>query len=188
MSASYVGLDQSYSAFGISVLNEKGDHTFIQRFPAEKFGHGVDRNLTIYHYLKGFLEELDKTDPIRHVCMEGYARGRNNWREEAGELGALVKMALRTSLDAPVRYPTIIMPSQLKKFATGSGTAAKNTVLMHVFRKWGREFRFDGEADAYTLAKIAHGLENGVELAYEKDVLAAVKLHPEMPVLTKVLL
>lgn len=187
MTACYVGLDQSFGGFGISVLTDDWQQTQCKKFPAEKYGRGVDRLEAVYNYLSDFFRQLDAVHVVRHVCMEGYARGRNNWREEAGELGAVVKLSLRQSLGDPVCYPTIVVPTQVKKFATGKGTAAKNTILLAVYKKWGVEFQSDDEADAYTLARIARGFEAGVDLQYEKDVLAAVRPHPERPSLTNIM-
>lgn len=111
--------------------------------------------------------------------MEGYARGRLNWREEAGELGAVVKLALRAQLPPPVCYPTIVPPTSLKKFITGTGGASKDVILKEVLRKWGRDLGDHNAADAYGLAELAKAVMEGTELKYERDVIAKLAVHTE---------
>ena len=43
----------------------------------------------------------------------------------------------------------------LKKWVAGTGRAAKEMMLLHVYKRWGVEFKDNNLADAYGLARIA---------------------------------
>lgn len=85
------------------------------------------------------------------VVLEGYSYGTRNHRAESiGELGGVVRLAL---WEASV--PTVVIsPSEVKKFATGKGLAAKEDVLVAAVRRFERSFRND-EADARWLLEMA---------------------------------
>jgi len=53
-----------------------------------------------------------------------------------------------------VKYK-IIAPGTLKKFVTGSGAAKKEQMLLHVYKRWGVEFKTNDLADAFSLAQLA---------------------------------
>lgn len=174
-----VGIDQSYTGFAICALERDGRHcTTVDSFS----GKGVDRLSAIGIWLKAFLGS--RAADVQHICMEDYARGRLQWREEAGELGAVVKLALRTmpGLEFPRCYPTIVAPTSLKKFVTGNGGAKKSDVKLHVYKRWGAEFSDDNKADSYGLARIAAALQwpEGQELTkVQNDVLAKLRPYTE---------
>lgn len=178
----YVGIDQSYSGFGLAFFwPETGRHHVVRRgFDPKKTGPGVDRLITIYNWLRGEITQIPDTP--KHVCMEGYNRGARNGREESGELAATVKLALRDNSAGPEGYPTIVSPNSLKKFVTSRGNASKSEMLLGVYKKWGADFTDDNEADAYGLARLAEVIENDTPaFAYEKEVLDKITPHTEMP-------
>lgn len=176
-----VGIDQSYSGFAVVALSNDLTAT-VQRkaFPLAKYGDGVDRRLTMGRWL---MEVLTGLPPIKHVAMEGYAyAAKGDAVTKMGELGATVKDALRLhpSLPSPICYPTIVTPGSLKKFATGSGAAKKAEILKAVYQKWGFDTNDDNEADAYTVARLAHLLVYGGEPSkYETEVLQNLRRHTE---------
>ena len=112
---------------------------------------------------------FEPTGNIQGSAMEGYAYGAQ-MAHMAGEIGALVKLELRTWLyDTEAKYPLIVAPSMLKKYVTGKGQGIKkNQILLNVFKKWGVEFTDDNAADSYALARIATGK---ADTAYEKEVI-----------------
>lgn len=175
-----LGIDQSYSGFGLCVMGADGQGAATKTsFPASR-SSGVDRLIEVEAWFAGALAAIGH-ERIAHVCMEDYARSMRNQREEMGELGAVVKMVLRR-LGVPTGYPTIVSTSALKKFATGSGasTVKKQQILLAVYKKWGVEYRDDNQADAYVLAKIAHALYYGGEqLGYEREVTDKLRRHTE---------
>lgn len=180
---SYVGFDASYSSFGAACVDPDYDGVLRQvgKFDPKKFGSGVERLEAIQDWVSAVLGDFRQVGKINGVALEGYAPGSKFGREIAGELGAAVKMQLRKSLSGPAGYPHIVQPSTLKKFATGSGAAKKEQIILAVFKKYGIEAKTNDEADAIVLAKMAQALDfpEGL-LAYEKSALAVVKAHTEM--------
>lgn len=150
----WVGIDQSYTGFGLAIMDEKGCHTYLGTWPAAKFGEGAYRLLCIQEWLTDHLIDL----PINMVCMEGYSNGSKFGREKAGELGAAVKLALY-DLPPAVTPVIIVPPLSVKKFATGSGAAKKSAMLLAVYKRWGVEFTDDNHADAFVLAQIAKAID-----------------------------
>ena len=160
----WIGIDQSYSGFAVTVLNEASYSTVVTKFQ----GKGADRLSDIYAYLRDFLIDVKKEAEIVDVAIEGYAYG-SQMANMLGELGGIVKLALVGQR----LYPLIIPPTVLKKYVTGKGTGIqKNQMLLHVFKKWGVEFYDDNACDSYALAKLASGVG---ELAYEKEILEKVQ-------------
>lgn len=174
----YVGIDQSYSGFGVVLYNhETGTHEqCLGKFEAKKYGHGIDRLQAIGDWLYDLLPPS-----TLHVCLEGYAPGSKWGREIAGELGAITKQVIWQALPhGRARYPTIVAPTMVKKYATGKGVAPKNGMLLAVYKRWGVEFKDDNLADAYTLARIAAALENpGDETSFQQEVLKKLVRHTE---------
>jgi Holliday junction resolvasome RuvABC endonuclease subunit len=172
MRDAYMGIDQSYSGFSIvfwdpDLLNYTA---WSRAFSKKEHGAGVERLVAIDAWFRSVLSThiVDFETSILGVCMEGYSMGAKNGREQAGELGAVVKVALHdTGLS-----PTIVPPTSLKKFTTGKGNAAKNEMLLGVYKKWGFEFSDDNEADAFALSRLAEAIDRGATTRYEEEVIA----------------
>lgn len=184
----YLGIDQSLSGFGMSVLAPDGHVTTVTAFTAAEFGGGIDRLTKISHWLATQLTGIKARHRVRHVCMEGYSYGSAQGREEAGELGVMVKSALRQILERPACYPTIVPPKMLKKFATGNGNATKEQMLESVFTRWDVDFaaRFSkalahNAADAYALARFALMVDQGPEDLREMKLRDTITPHTERP-------
>lgn len=182
----FVGIDQSYGGFAFVSLDADGTDVSgnLKSFDRKNAG-GIERLLSIYQHLFNLFSE---TGDVAHICMEGYSNASKFGREQAGELGAIVKLAIYDYFDrfdddhGDLRYPTIVQPGSLKKFVTGNGAAKKNNMLLAVFKKWGFETSDDNLADAYSLARVAMAVHTGnTELAYEKEALKSVHPHTEMP-------
>lgn len=180
----FVGIDQSYTGFAFCAYYpiEKDAVECVWKYPPAKYGSGIDRLNVISSELISTLYRLDRDRfSVLHVCMEGYASGSKFGREQAGELGAIVKQSIRATLDTPVCYPTIVPPTSLKKFVTGSGSAAKDNMLLGVYKKWGAEYTDNNQADAYGLARLAEALHTGETTSkYEADVVKHLTPHTEM--------
>lgn len=161
----YVGIDQSYSGFAITILSQDGAF-YTEVFEAP--GRGVDRLSAIQLFIGDLLGE--RTKNIKGTAMEGYAYGAQ-MAHMAGELGGLVKIELKCwcyEVDE-AKYPLIIPPAMLKKYVTGKGQGVKkNQILLNVYKKWGVEFMDDNAADSYALARIAAGM---ADLSYEKEII-----------------
>lgn len=167
----FVGIDQSYTGFGLVILhaNTLEPHAHLGRFEAVKHGDGVARLVAIENWL---LEQLSGWD-VDAIVMEGYSRGAKFGREQSGELAAHVRRAL--AVDHPQALsPVVAPPTSVKKFATGTGAAKKAEMLLAVYKRWGVEFKDDNLADAYTMARMAHALNNPEHpiTAFQREVLA----------------
>jgi Holliday junction resolvasome RuvABC endonuclease subunit len=151
----YIGVDQSYSGFAITALNETGYRTTV--YKSDK--RGIERLRDIQAHML----EIIVNYKIIDVAMEGYAFG-SQMANMLGELGGMVKLTL---LDFGI-YPLIVPPTNLKKYVTGKGNGiSKAQMLLFVYKKWGVEFTDDNAADSYALARLVSGKH---ELAYEKEM------------------
>lgn len=193
MTEAWVGIDQSYAGFGLCVLRERDHETSVTAFPTSKYGSGVDRLNAIGQWLQDQIGKAATSYNITHVCMEGYAYGSAYNREDAGELGAVVKTVLRYRLDSPVCYPSIVPPPALKKFVSGSGRAGKDLVLSAVHHIWGVDFasllskaQADNAADAYVLARIAKAMAARSHEPRDLRIAGIVEAHTEMVRKTRV--
>jgi len=168
----YVGIDQSYTGFSVVfwMPDEQEYLSFNRSYPKKKYGDGAERLHAINSWFRSVIDfyQADFDFQFLGVCMEGYSHGAKNGREQAGELGGLVKMALHDFR----LTPTIVPPTSLKKFTTSKGNAAKNEMLLAVYKKWGFEFKDDNEADAFALARLAESIDRGATLKYEAEVIA----------------
>ena len=152
----YVGIDQSYSGFAITLLNDTGYRTTV--FKSSMFGIKRLRDIQAH-----VMDTLVTAGEIKDVAMEGYAFG-SQMANMLGELGGMVKLTL---LDFNI-YPLIVPPTNLKKYATGKGAGiSKGQIMLYVYKKWGVDLPDDNAADSYILAHLVSGRH---ELAYEKEV------------------
>jgi len=161
-----VGIDQSYSGFGVTLMDMDSDAYYTVVFKGE--GVGIDRLLNIQEKLHEILETVIITPSEVAAAMEGYAFG-SQMANMAGELGAVVKLTLYDVLwKYHGKYPYIIPPTVLKKYVTGKGNGVqKNQILLSVYKKWGVEFTDDNAADSYSLAHMVSGKCN---LTYEREI------------------
>lgn len=108
------------------------------------------------------------------VLMEDVAFSKNKaYAKEIAGLAWIIRMAL---WKAEMPY-VLVQPSTLKKFATGSGKAEKNTVMLQVFRRFGVEAANDNEADAIGLCFLGRALLRDWEPTIEpqREVIAALR-------------
>lgn len=176
-----LGLDASYGGFGLAAMDPITGHADLVtlKFKPEKFGEGIERLMAIEGALAAHFKAWQEAGEITHVCLEGYASNAKFRREQAGELGAIVKRTLLGMFGEPVGFPTLVAPTLLKKFVCGRGDAPKDSIKKDVLRKWGRDIDDNNAADAYGLARLAKALLCGTELAYEQQVLDKLTMHTE---------
>lgn len=154
----WIGIDQSYSGFSVTLIDENDNYeTIVTKFD----GVGGLRLLNVQLFIKDILDRHPST--IKDIAIEGYAFG-SQMANKLGELGGIVRLTL-----AQYGYnPLVVPPTSLKKYVTGKGNIQKNQMLLHVYKKWGVEFTDDNAADSYALAKIAKG---DYSAGYEKMVI-----------------
>jgi Holliday junction resolvasome RuvABC endonuclease subunit len=152
----YLGIDQSYSGFAITALQD--DVFYAEVYKSDK--GGIDRLRDIQSHVMNWLYEFNN---VADVAMEGYAFG-SQMANMLGELGGMVKLTL---LDFGI-YPMIVPPTTLKKYVTGKGTGVpKSQMLLFVYKKWDVDITDDNAADSYALARLVSGYRT---LAYEKEI------------------
>lgn len=166
-----IGIDQSYSGFGITFMDmDSGAYETIV-FKGESTG--VERLVFINDTLANLVDNRILRAKEIVVAMEGYAFG-SQMANMAGELGALVKLFCYVTFKGlHGQYPYIVPPTVLKKYVAGKGTnVKKNEILLQVYKKWGQEFTDDNAADSYALAHLAAGR---AQLAYEIAIYQQIK-------------
>ena len=184
MSRISIGIDQSYS--GCAVVHYNTSAGYAQEkvfdFSPKAAGTGIDRLLYVHVELLGHFQEIAMCGQVTHICYEGYAYGAKFRREELGELGAMMKLALADVWPGHVeRRIHAVAPATVKKFVTGSGRADKDKMMMAVFQRWQHESSSHDAADAYVLARIAEALANPEppELKFQQEVLATIRNPPK---------
>lgn len=108
------------------------------------------------------------------VLMEDVAFSKNKaYAKEIAGLAYLVRHAL-WKRDQPF---LLAQSTSLKKFATGSGKAEKNMVLLSVFRRFEVEATNDNEADAIALLFLGRALVGDWEPTMEaqREVLLGLR-------------
>jgi Holliday junction resolvasome RuvABC endonuclease subunit len=152
----WIGIDQSYSGFGLIVLDkEKEIDRQLWKFPVlDSDGarlHGIREALSSY------LRQLRTEYPGWRVYLsiEGYAHGSRFNREKLGELGGLVKLVWYESFYST---PLVVPPTVLKKYVTGKGTAKKADMVKSVNERWSAGIKNDNLADAYALAHYSRSM------------------------------
>lgn len=148
----WIGIDQSYSGFGLVLLTEAGYYPELWKFPKKSSQPDGERLGTIYVRLSTFLLNIREQYDVAEVVMEGYAYGMKLNREKLGELGGIVKFAVNTVF---AKDPVIVPPRSLKLFVTGKGTASKEEMVAAVQEKWAPDIKDDNVADAMGLAMMA---------------------------------
>jgi crossover junction endodeoxyribonuclease RuvC len=99
--------------------------------------------------LKWILDSVwNLTEHADLVVIEGYAFDRPNQAHQIGELGGIIRFTL---WEAGKLYVEIA-PSSMKKFATGTGNASKDEVLVAAVKKLGYQGFSKDQADALWLS------------------------------------
>lgn len=173
-----VGLDPSYTGFGVTVLDpEQG---LFRSWAVKLNGSGVQRLAAVPTMIQDLLGFVQRSGcVVQHICLEGYSPGSKYGREIAGELCGTVKLTLFADFQDPIRFPTIVSPDGVKKFVTGKGGGRKDVILKDILRKWNVDFNDNNMADSYALARVAGALLFGTEIVYESEVLNRLTSHTE---------
>lgn len=101
------------------------------------------------------LNKLMLTYAVTDGVIEGYSY-MSKWRaHDLGEVGGIIRLLF---YDSKIQL-TIVPPPTLKKFVSGKGNSKKELMMLHAFRKWGKEFPDTHQCDAYCLARYLQ--ENG---------------------------
>jgi Holliday junction resolvasome RuvABC endonuclease subunit len=143
----FMGIDQSYSGFGLIVLQKEYEYDRqLWKFPV--LGSDGARLHRIREEISSYLSPY-KGKSVR-LAIEGYAHASRFNREKLGELGGIVKLAW---FEFSGEGPLVVPPTVLKKFTTGKGNASKDQMRIGAKEKWGVDIANDNLVDAYALAK-----------------------------------
>ncbi|MGW1180106.1 crossover junction endodeoxyribonuclease RuvC [Streptomyces drozdowiczii] len=172
-----IGIDQSYTGCAVVHYNA-ADGTAtetIYDFSPSKAGVGPQRLAHVHNTLHEHFHMIRLLGTVTQVCYEGYAYGSKFRREELGELGGMMKLALVQVY--PPHLLHAVAPTTVKKFVTGSGRADKDKMILAVYKRWQHESSSHDAADAYTLARIAEALAAPElpELGFQQEVLDTIR-------------
>jgi Holliday junction resolvasome RuvABC endonuclease subunit len=151
----WIGVDQSYSGFGLVMLDNDGYTVKLWKF--KNSGSESGRLYEIYETLRACFQWCEENYSRVYMAMEGYAHGSRFNREKLGELGGIVKLAWYSINGTD---PTVVPPTVLKKYVTGKGTASKDLMVSTVNDRWAVGIKDNNVADAIGLAhylKDKHG-------------------------------
>lgn len=178
-----VGIDASYSGFAICAMGVEEYAPYYAWLFKSKLT-GPDRLNDIREFVVEVLAQIEETHTVWEIGIEGYAFGSQNGREIAGELAGMVKLIIWDQYqEENRRYPTIIPPTSLKKFITGSGAAKKEQLLLQTYKKYQIEFNDNNLCDAYGISRMIRALDSDQEslLVYERDALNSLTRMSECP-------
>ena len=170
----YLGLDRSLTATGFYLIREDGSTlAFEINTKPENFTTDIER---ADHIANAILSNIASLRGNLFIVLEDYFTGKNP--------GSAIKLA---TLGTMVRYRLLrdgfsfiaVMPMQIKKFETGSGTAAKDNMMKSVFKKHGLDTTSNNIADACAIAHIGRAYYEWQAgrrdfLAYETEVLKKI--------------
>jgi len=142
-----IGIDLSLSNTGIAIL---GNKTETKSIKVKSYKTPIERLIEI----KNKILDSITGNPLL-IVIEDYAYS-TVYAHKLGELGGVVKVAIKEKFsDVNI---VLVPPTILKKFVTGKGNAEKNIMILHIYKKWKREFSDNNQADAFALAKFGEML------------------------------
>jgi crossover junction endodeoxyribonuclease RuvC len=165
-----VGIDQSLTGFAFTALSVQDPtkyHTWVYKSPY----FGVERLVDIRQFIIDHLDYVSERHEVVDIAMEGTVLASHS-ALVLGELSALVKVTLYDYCDGTNRFPLMVPPMTLKKYAAGKGNAKKQEMLLQMYKRWGVEFNDDNAADSYALARLAAGIAEGT---IEKAVVSQME-------------
>ncbi len=142
----FVGLDPSTKT-GFVALDENGQVLRAK----ELTGVGSKDPVRMITLIDDIVAHLQKDD---FIVIEGFGFATQQGIQLGG-IGWGIRMALARR---GIKYIEA-SPSQVKKFCTGKGNAAKDAMIIPLYKHWGFEHSSDNVRDAYVLAEIAMGLK-----------------------------
>jgi crossover junction endodeoxyribonuclease RuvC len=139
-----MGLDLALNHSGIVILDSPHNILLSEIFKPQT--SGTERLWQIYNRVLMIFKEFNPD-----LCViEGYAYGKPFQAHQLGEVGGVIRLIV---YNQKIAF-TVVPPKRAKLFATGSGKANKDLIMLSVFKNWGIEFNHSDLADAYVLALI----------------------------------
>lgn len=142
----FVGIDPSTKT-GLVILDRDGN--LIDSMEITSKGKDPERMLNIVE------RTIAQLEPNDIVAIEGFAYGaKGNAVSIQYGLGWGIRMELHAK---NIRYVDV-PPTVLKKYCGAKGNEKKDSLAVHIFKRWGFEHPSDNVRDAYVLAQIARGI------------------------------
>jgi Holliday junction resolvasome RuvABC endonuclease subunit len=174
----YVGLDLSYSATGLFIIDDCGKMVLEKEISSEPSQFVCD--IQRCDWIANKILEYIKNYEIGGIVIEDYFSGGNNSGVglRLAVLGSIVRLRL---LEAKYSYLTVTN-AQNKKFIAGNGHANKDQMQMFILKKYGIMSFSNNTADACGMAHIAKSYKEFLEgtatketlIKYEFDVLKKI--------------
>jgi len=168
-----VGIDPSLTSTGIVVLRG-GEVELAETIKTKSNYSLIHRVSVIYRAITNIVEGLT-TDLI---VIEGFSYGSKGRAVfDIAYLGWRIREELER-LRVQNGIPWLdVPPAQLKKFATGKGTANKEVIMQQVYKRWGVEASDNNVADAFVLAQIGQACLGHTErlTAFQIGVIEALR-------------
>ena len=160
-----LGVDQSYTSTGYCVIGSTNLVTDIGIFKTDKKLDIYSRALLVSDFVASMIKEHN----VQHLVLEGLAFGMtgNATRDLAGLLFTIMT-TIRSSKIKVIE--SIVAPTALKKFATGSGTSKKGSLYANLPREVMKMVNEKGlkkttgmfdASDAYWLAMYGISISSG---------------------------
>lgn len=165
-----LGIDQSLTGFALTAL-QLDDPSKYMTWVYKSPYFGVERLVDIREFLVDHFEYLSDNNGINDIAMEGTVLASHS-ALVLGELSALVKLTIYDYFEHGPRFPMMVPPMTLKKYASGKGNAKKQEMLLQMYKRWGIEFNDDNAADSYALARLVAGIFDG---KIEESVVTQMK-------------
>lgn len=144
----FLGIDQSLRSTGLAVIASAGNQALELLTLQPKKLSGAAR----LRYLRdGVRDVMIGYTGTQHACLEGYSLHSVNRSFDLGEVGGILRLCL---YDMGLPF-TVVPPTTLKKFASGTGTADKDAMRRAVHARWSIDIPQDDACDAYALAHVA---------------------------------
>lgn len=145
----YVGLDLAYINNGFVCINEKGSIVYQEVVTCPKSIISDEERLI---FLSDKLSKLIDEYLPEKVFIEGLSFGSKG--QSISQMGALHFITRIFLFKLGIKY-TVVAPTQLKKFVTGTGQCKKELMLLKTYKKFNIEFSDNNLCDAYCLARMA---------------------------------
>lgn len=172
-----IGIDPSLTATGICVLRD--GNVELAKTTKNRPELGIIERVRLIRALiiDTIFEDLIPECPDL-IVIEGFSfssKGRSVF--DIAYLGWRIREDLE-SFRAEENIPWIeVPPTQLKRFATGVGTANKEIVMQQVLKRWGYEAPNNNLADSFVLAKIGEAYLGNIDglTQIQQGVISSLK-------------
>ena len=168
-----VGIDPSLTGTGIVALR-RDTVELVKTVKTRPDLSLIYRVSAIYRTIASIVEKLAPD----LIVIEGFSYGSKGRAVfEIAYLGWRIREELERFKERDGIPWIEVPPAQLKKFATGKGTANKGVIMQQVYKRWGFEASDNNIADAFVLAKIGQAYlgEFGELTAFQESVITALR-------------